>query len=128
MSKVVKLTALGEAALGIALLVVPSPVGRLLLGEGLTGVAIPVARVLGIALVGLGAACWPGPASLGLLIYSAAIALYLATIGFLGVARGVLLWPAVVLHLVLTVWIARTSTANTPRASRSSGGARLSRV
>ena len=33
-----------EAATGVALLVVPSLVGRLLLGEELVGVAIPVAR------------------------------------------------------------------------------------
>jgi hypothetical protein len=30
---------------------VPSLVGRLLFGEELTGVAIPVARVLGLALI-----------------------------------------------------------------------------
>jgi hypothetical protein len=46
--------------LALALLIVPGLVGRLLLGEELTGIAIPVARVAGIALVGLGMACWPG--------------------------------------------------------------------
>jgi hypothetical protein len=34
---------------GLGLLIVPSLVGQLLLGEALTGVAIPVARVTGIA-------------------------------------------------------------------------------
>ena len=38
----------------MALLIVPPQVGQLLLGEALTGVAIPVARVAGLALVGLG--------------------------------------------------------------------------
>jgi hypothetical protein len=55
--------AVGEIATGLALLVVPGLVGQLLLGEALTGVAIPIARVLGIALVGLGIACWPGYAA-----------------------------------------------------------------
>ena len=41
------LAAVGEAVTGVALLVVPSLVGRLLLGEELAGVAIPVARVAG---------------------------------------------------------------------------------
>ena len=70
--------AVGEAATGLALLIVPSLVGRLLLGEELTGVAIPVARVLGIALIALGVACWPGPPRVGMLTYSAAVTLYLA--------------------------------------------------
>jgi hypothetical protein len=39
---------------------------------------VPVARVAGIALVGLGIALWPGPPRLGMLIYSTAVALYLA--------------------------------------------------
>ena len=66
--------AVGEAGTGLALLIVPSLVGRLLLGEELTGIAIPVARVAGIALIALGVACWPGPPRVGMLIYSAAVA------------------------------------------------------
>jgi hypothetical protein len=45
------LAAIAEAATGLGLLIVPSLVGQLLLGEALTGVAIPVARVTGIALI-----------------------------------------------------------------------------
>lgn len=60
MNRVLIFAAVGEAATGLALLIVPSLVGRLLLGEELTGVAIPVARVAGIALVALGLACWTG--------------------------------------------------------------------
>ena len=36
--------AIAEAVTGLALLIVPSLVGQLLLGEELTGVAIPIAR------------------------------------------------------------------------------------
>ena len=50
-------TALAEGALGLALLIVPSLVARLLLGEELAGVAIPIARVAGIALIAFGIAC-----------------------------------------------------------------------
>ena len=103
MKKVLIFAAVGEAATGLALLIVPLLVGRLLLGEELTGVAIPVARVAGIALVALGIACWPGPPQVGMLTYSTLVTLYLAYLGFTGALTGVLLWPAVVLHVILTV-------------------------
>jgi hypothetical protein len=91
----------------LALLIVPSLVGQLLLGAELAGVAIPVARVAGIALIALGVACWPGPPLLGMLIYGAAVALYLAYLGFAGGLAGVLLWPAVALHAVLSILLGR---------------------
>jgi hypothetical protein len=94
-------------ATGLALLVVPSLVGQLLLGEALAGVAIPVARVAGIALIGLGIACWPGTPLLGMLTYGSAVALYLAYRGLTGVSSGILLWPAVVVHLALTALLIR---------------------
>jgi hypothetical protein len=85
MKKVLVVAAVSECATGLALLIVPSLVGRLLLGEELTGVALPVARVLGIALFALGVACWPGPPLVGMLTYSAAVTLYLAYVGFAAV-------------------------------------------
>jgi len=102
------IAAVGEIATGLALLVVPSLVGQLLLGEGLAGVAIPVARVVGIALIALGIACWPGSPLVGMLIYSAAVALYLAYLGVAGGSAGVLLWPAVALHVVLAILLGRS--------------------
>ena len=112
MNKVLVLAAVSEAATGAALLVVPSLVGRLLLGEELIGVAIPVARVLGIALIALGIACWPGPPRMGMLTYSAAVTLYLAYVGLVGGFAGILLWPAVVLHAVLTALLIRALTSD----------------
>ena len=94
--------AVGEAATGLGLLLVPSLVGQLLLGAELNGVAVTVARVAGIALIGLGIACWPGTPLLGMLTYSLAVTLYLAYVGVAGGPTGILLWPAVVLHLILT--------------------------
>jgi hypothetical protein len=107
MKKALVFAALAEAATGLALLVVPSLVVRLLLGEDLTGVAIPVARVTGIALIALGVTCWPGPPRVGMLIYGVAVALYLAYLGFAGGFGGVLLWPAVVLHVIMTALLIR---------------------
>jgi len=107
MKKVLSLAAMSEAATGLALLAAPSLVGRWLLGEELTGVALPVAGVLGIALIALGVACWPGPPLVGMLIYSAAVTLYLTYIGFAGSLTGILLWPAVVVHAILTFLLGR---------------------
>ena len=102
MKRVLVLAAVGEAATGMALLLVPSLVGRLLLGEELTVVAIAVARVAGIALIALGVACWPGPPLVGMLTYSAAVTLFLAYVGLANGLIGILLWPAVILHAILT--------------------------
>ena len=112
MKKVLIFAAIGEATTGLALLIVPSLVGRVLLGEDLSGVAIPVARVAGIALIALGVACWPGPPRVGMLIYSAAVTLYLAYVGFAGNVTGILLWPAVVLHGILTTLLTRGSPSD----------------
>ena len=108
MKRALLLAAVGELATGLALLIVPSLVWRLLLGEELTGVAIPVARVLGIALIALGVACWPGRTALwGMLTYGAAVTLYLGSVGIRGHWIGPLLWPAVALHAGLTVLLTR---------------------
>jgi len=109
--KVLVVAAVSEIATGVALLIVPSLVGRLLLGEELTGIAIPVARVTGIALIALGVACWPGTPLAGMLTYSAAVTLYLAYRGFAGGFSGILLWPVVVLHVILKALLTRASTS-----------------
>jgi len=112
MKNVLVFAAVSEAATGLSLLVVPSLVGRLLLGEELIGIAIPVARVLGIALIALGVACWPGPPLVGMLIYSAAVTLYLAYVGLVGGFSGILLWPVVGLHAILTALLTGASTSD----------------
>jgi hypothetical protein len=106
MNTLLTLAALAEVTTGLALLVVPALVGRVLLGPELTGVSIPVARVAGIALIALGIACLPGLALLGMLIYSALATAYLACVGIGGEWVGPLLWPAVVVHAVLTLLLA----------------------
>src|SRR5207247_8887950 len=107
MRKVLTFAAVFEAATGLALLIVPSLVGRLLLGSELTD-AIPVARVAGIALIALGVCCWPGSTALcGMLTYGALVTLYLLYLGIRGVWVGPLLWSAVVIHALLSALVAR---------------------
>src|SRR6476646_538281 len=107
MKRALIFAAAAEAATGLALLIVPSLVGQLLLGAQLTGVAIPVARVGGLGFIGVGIACWPGPPLVGMLIYSALVTLYLAYLGFAVGLTGILLWPAVALHAILSVFLGR---------------------
>jgi hypothetical protein len=116
MKNVLIFAAVAEAATGLALLVVPSLVGQLLLGEDLTGTAIPVARVAGIALIALAVACWPGPPLVGMLTYNALVALYLSYVGLTGSSIGVVLWPAVALHAILTALLTRELTRQTSTA------------
>jgi hypothetical protein len=89
MNKLLALSAIIEAATGVALIADPPIVGRLLLGTELTGVTVAVGRVAGIGLFSLGVACWPGKeatrtALCAMLTYNLFVALYLL---YLGVAR-----------------------------------------
>jgi hypothetical protein len=75
----------------------------------LSGIAMTVARVTGIALIALGVGCWPGTPLVGMLTYSAAVTLYLAYVGVAGGMTGALLWPVVVLHAILTALLTQAS-------------------
>lgn len=112
MNKPLAFAALAEAATGVALIVAPTLVARVLLGTELSAVAIVVGRVAGISLLSLGIACWPGKepnrAPLGgMTTYGLLVTLYLS---YQGISRewvGPLLWPAIALHAVLTLLLAR---------------------
>ena len=109
MKQSLTLAAIIEVATGMALLIVPSLIGRLLFGEEFTGIVTPVARVLGIALLALGVCCLPGSTPLcGMLTYSALAMLYLLYLAIRGEWVGLLLWPVVAVHGILTVLLART--------------------
>lgn len=107
--KLLVVSAAIELATGVALLVTPGLVSNLLLGIA-TDATNLIARCFGIALIALGIACWPRPATpaalRSMLFYNGAIALYLTYIGVL-VGGGLLLWPAVVLHAVMTALFLR---------------------
>jgi hypothetical protein len=115
MSRLLKLSALLEATTGLGLIAVPTVVVRLLLGSPLdTYAAVTLGRVAGVALLTLGTACWlarddaQSHAARGLvaamLLYNVATVAVLAFAGIGFGLHGVALWPAVVLHAVMTVW------------------------
>jgi len=101
-------SAIVEILTGLALLVVPSLVIRLLLGEGLGLTGVAVARVLGVGLLALGVAAWETPPQMirlaprvGICIYNVGTAVLLMILGVFDGLNGALLWPTAVLHGLL---------------------------
>jgi len=104
-----------ELATGLGLVLMPSLVTDLLIGEkSLAPATIVVGRVAGCALIAIGAICWLArkldgtsrrtDVFAGLLIYNVAVPAVLghAAVGY-GL-RGIALWPAVAVHTALAVW------------------------
>jgi len=109
-SLLLSLAAVIEAATGIALIISPQTVSSLLLGADLAVAGIAVGRVAGIALLSLGLGCWLSrldldkpPALAAMLSYNLLVTAYLLHLGLAGALVGILLWPAVAIHAVLTL-------------------------
>jgi hypothetical protein len=106
MKMLLTIAAVAEGATGLALLAYPPLVIQLLFGAEITGAGILACRVGGISLIALAVACWPSGAMTrafyAMLIYNALVALYFAYLGFGGTWVGILLWPAVAAHAILT--------------------------
>jgi len=100
-----------EAATGLCLLLAPALLGRLLLGVELSAVATLLARLCGVVLLSLCAACWPdrlaGDGALrGMLVYNALITVFLGALWIGRELVGVLLPPVTAIHAVLSVLLA----------------------
>lgn len=112
MKTVLLLAALAEGATGAALLVLPSIVLRMLFGVEVAAAGEVTGRIAGIALIGLGVACWPDDSTRwalrGMLTYSMLATLFLIYVGVRGASVGVLLWPAVVVHAMLIALLTRS--------------------
>ena len=110
-------TALIEAGAGLALLVVPVFVVKLLLGAEISGAAIPLARVAGAALLALGVACWLASGEtksraarglvIAMLLYNLGAVIILGAAGGRSQPVGIALWPAVILHVAMGAWCGR---------------------
>ena len=114
MNKLLSVAAAAEIMIGVALMINPSLVAKLLLGDAISGVSLAQGRVAGIGLLSLGVACWPRTANegrssslQGLLCYNLLAMIYLLYLAIGGVSVGVLLWPTVVFHGILTSMLGR---------------------
>jgi hypothetical protein len=108
-------TAVLEVGIGVALLVSPALAISILIGAPFETTADSVVgRVGGAALLALGVACWlarndeHARAATGLivsiLLYNVAAVVVLAYAGVGLRLFGIGLWPAVVLHVLMSVW------------------------
>jgi hypothetical protein len=108
-------SAIIELGAGLALLCCPSAATTFLTGAPLEGAAaLTVARVCGAGLLSLGVACWlargdtQSRATRGLiaamLLYDVVVAALLAFAAIGWGLHGMALWPAVVLHGLMSVW------------------------
>ncbi len=104
------LTAAIEVGAGLGLVALPDVVVKLLLGAEISGAAIPLGRVAGVALLAPGVACRlaRGQAASALvsamLLYNCGVAFVLAMAGVRSGTTGAFLWPAVALHAAMGVW------------------------
>src|SRR3984957_18234945 len=109
MNRFLAVTAAIEGVAGLGLVALPDVVVRLLLGADISGAAIPLGRVAGLALLALGLASWltRGQAASALisamLLYNCGVAAVRAMAG-VSWMTGVLLWPAIALHAAMAVW------------------------
>ena len=126
MKHLITFTAVIEIPTGLALLIVPAVVVKLLLGAEISGAGIPLGRITGVALLALGIACWLARgtnahdlAAKGLvtsmLLYNLGVAAVLGAAGIQLPPAGIALWPAVLLHAVMGIWCIRVLAKKVPR-------------
>lgn len=107
-NRLLAIAAIVEVVTGLALIAVPSLVIKLLFGTDVAGVAVITSQLAGLALFALGVACWPRTGVLcGMLTYTSLATVGLVYLGLGGRWVGPLLWPAVGLHAVLTLFLTR---------------------
>lgn len=98
------------AATGLLLLLGPVLFGQLVLGDELSEPGQAVGRLGGIALLGLALTAWPAPpaqsVARAMLAYNLLATIYLGYLGLAGKSVGILLWPAVAMHLLFTLLLA----------------------
>ena len=108
--KVVLIAAWVEIVAGAALVTILDVACRLLFAAAPEGMSRPIGRLAGIALLALGVVGLPSWSTephrrvvQGLVVYNLGAAILLAWVGVATTLRGVLLWPAVILHAGIAV-------------------------
>ena len=115
MKNLLTVSAIIESGIGLAFLAFPSiPVNLLLGSTPKTPVESLLARVLGLALLALGIACWLSRRYwqshltrrlvVAMLVYNFGVTIILLYAALSLAIFGFGLWPAVLLHLAMSVW------------------------
>lgn len=101
-----------EGATAVVVGLAPGLVAPFVFGTDVTGAGVAYGRLVGVALLALVIACWPRgevvprAALHAVLVYNLLAALYLAWVGIAHRPAGILLWPAVAWHAVVTLLLA----------------------
>lgn len=105
-----RLAAIEIAGTGLILLLSPVLFGQLVFSAEMPDSGQALGRLTGIALLGFALTSWPFPPAWpvvrAMLAYNCLAAVYLCYLGIMGTLVGMLLWPAVVLHVVFTALLA----------------------
>ncbi len=103
-----------EIVVGVAFITFPALPCAPLFAARPEGIAMPLARWVGVGLLTLGIACLPprvgGPhrsAVVGLFSFNAGVSTLFAWVGITTLLHGVLLWPVVILHAVIAAVLLR---------------------
>jgi hypothetical protein len=115
MKNLLTVTALIEGVTGLLLVTAPSFVTKLLLDSSLEGsVGLTIARLTGLALLTLTVACWLARLDretraadamiTAMVLYNVGAVALLAYAGIALRLSGIGLWPAVLLHAVMSAW------------------------
>ncbi|MBR0956306.1 hypothetical protein JQ566_03030 [Bradyrhizobium japonicum] len=107
--------ALEAAATGLVLFVRPSWFAWLVFAAEFSDAGSALGRLAAVALFGLALATWPMAAATdqlassvrAMLCYNVLAAVYLLYVGISGQLTGILLWPAIALHAILSVLLGR---------------------
>ncbi len=95
----------------------PGLLAQWILGSDVIGVGAAYGRLLGLSLLTLLIACWPGadaaprPALHAVLAHNLLAAVYLTYLGAAQRPVGILLWPAVVEHALVALLLAKARPA-----------------
>jgi len=114
-TKLLRLASVLEILTALALIIAPSWVAWLILGDGASGTGIALGRIAGVVLLSFGLTCYPksfnlgnlDQSVLGMLTYNALITIYLTYLGLRGEATGGVLWLVAASHAVLTMLFAQ---------------------
>ena len=110
-----------EAATAILFLAVPASITALLLGPSLPAEIPTLVRIAGVGLGLFVAGCWLArrrgrerPVRFALLGYNIFATVLLAGFGLAYEPVGILLWPVVAIHAVITAWFAFVGVRSGP--------------
>ena len=99
-----------EIIVGVSFILAVNVQSQFIFGTTLAGPGFQLLRFAGIALIGLGIACLPSKlagtnlsAVRALIIFNIGATIFFAWVALTTTFRGVLLWPVVILHAVITL-------------------------